>query len=97
MNLHKQSSPSLCVQDQWEEDRVKMSMQRYGAKDKAKEEQYELLVEDQIEFISHELLKGIVGIVVLICSTDILYCSSISVDRNAHHICYSDKVISGCL
>jgi ABC-type transport system involved in cytochrome bd biosynthesis fused ATPase/permease subunit len=61
---------------------VKMSMQRYGAKDKAKEEQYELLVEDQIEFISHELLKGIVGIVVLICSSDILYCSNISVDHN---------------
>jgi hypothetical protein len=37
-----------------------MSLQSYGAKDKAKEEQYELLVEDQIEFISHELLKGTV-------------------------------------
>ena len=42
---------------------MKMSMQRYGAKDKAKEEQYELLVEDQIEFISHELLKGTIGTV----------------------------------
>lgn len=47
-------------QEQWEEDRVKMSVHHYGNKDKnkPKEEQYELLVEDQIEFISHELLKG---------------------------------------
>lgn len=38
-----------------------MAQQRYGAKDKdkGKEEQYDLLVEDQIDFISHELLKGI--------------------------------------
>ena len=48
-------------QEQWEEDRVKMSLQHFGAKDKDKdkEEQYDLLVEDQIDFISHELLKGL--------------------------------------
>ena len=45
-------------QEQWEEDRVKVSVLHFGAKDKIKEEQYDLLVEDQIEFISHEMLKG---------------------------------------
>lgn len=44
-------------QDQWEEDQVKKSTMNYTAKEKPGET-YELLVEDQIDFISHELLKG---------------------------------------
>ena len=36
-----------------------MSVQHYGAKDTKTENKYDLLVEDQIEFISHELMKGI--------------------------------------
>ena len=45
-------------QEQWEEARVKTSIMHFGAKDKRAEDTYELLVEDQIEFISHELMKG---------------------------------------
>ena len=35
-----------------------MSLQHYGTKEARTEDKYELLVEDQIEFISHELMKG---------------------------------------
>lgn len=35
-----------------------MSVHHYGVKDAKAEDKYELLVEDQIEFISHELMKG---------------------------------------
>ena len=48
-------------QEQWEEERVKMSTVHFGAQDKGKDaagDEYELLLEDQIDFISHELLKG---------------------------------------
>lgn len=45
-------------QEQWEEDRVKMSSVHVGRKSGKKEDEYELLMEDQIDFISHELLKG---------------------------------------
>lgn len=37
---------------------MKMSVQHYGAKDIKSENKYDLIVEDQIEFISHELMKG---------------------------------------
>lgn len=56
-------------QEQWEEDRVKVSVLHFGAKDKIKEEQYDLLVEDQIEFISHEMLKGQITKDLLLLST----------------------------
>ena len=47
-------------QEQWEDDQVKKSSVHFGAKDKggAGDDAYELLMEDQIDFISHEVLKG---------------------------------------
>jgi pre-mRNA-splicing factor ATP-dependent RNA helicase DHX16 len=46
-------------QEQWEEDQVKTAMVHFGAKDrKSKADEYDLVFEDQIDFISNELMKG---------------------------------------
>lgn len=56
-------------QDQWEDNVVKAA---FAAKQKDKDKEYDLIVEDQIEFISHELLKGtcvhlVVPVVGVVC------------------------------
>jgi pre-mRNA-splicing factor ATP-dependent RNA helicase DHX16 len=46
-------------QDQWEEDQKKMSSLRFGASDKkVASEAYDYVMEDAIDFISQEILKG---------------------------------------
>mmetsp|Transcript_26254 Transcript_26254/g.38918 ORF Transcript_26254/g.38918 Transcript_26254/m.38918 type:complete len:1058 (+) Transcript_26254:41-3214(+) len=46
-------------QELWEEEQVKTAMVRFGAKDrKKKADEYDLVFEDQIDFISHEMMKG---------------------------------------
>ena len=46
-------------QEQWEESQVKTAMVHFGARDrKPLAEEYDLVFEDQIDFISNELMKG---------------------------------------
>lgn len=48
-------------QETWEEEQVKMSKAHFGAKDRKtleENEKYSLLMDNQIEFISQEILKG---------------------------------------
>eukprot|EP01038_Epipyxis_sp_PR26KG_P008427 gene8427-11397_t len=48
-------------QEQWEEEQLKMSKNRYsggGFANNANNKQYDLVLDDQIEFISQEMLKG---------------------------------------
>lgn len=48
-------------QETWEEEQLKMAKVHFGAKDKPKskeEEEYQLLMDDQIDFISQSLLIG---------------------------------------
>ena len=56
-----------------------MSMQHFGAKDKDKnnDKQYDLLVEDQIDFISHELLKGLTVCLFVCLSIHLFVCLTV--------------------
>jgi pre-mRNA-splicing factor ATP-dependent RNA helicase DHX16 len=46
-------------QEQWEEEQLKMSKVRFGAEERSgTNKQYDLVLDDQIEFISQEYLKG---------------------------------------
>jgi pre-mRNA-splicing factor ATP-dependent RNA helicase DHX16 len=46
-------------QEEWEEEQMKISKVQFGSKDKRqKEESYDYVFEDQIDFISNEILKG---------------------------------------
>lgn len=46
-------------QELWEEEQAKMSQVRFGASDRqAPGDEYDLILDDQIDFISHEILKG---------------------------------------
>ena len=49
-------------QEQWEESQVKTATVRFGAKDrKSKADEYDYVFEDQIEFISNQMIKKIDG------------------------------------
>lgn len=45
-------------QEQWEEDQLKFAKVQFGTKGPEKKDEYDLVFEDQIEFISAELMKG---------------------------------------
>ena len=45
-------------QEEWERHQIAGATMTYGAKDKKQAEQYDLVFEDQIEFITSEALAG---------------------------------------
>ena len=46
-------------QDQWEEDQLKMANQfKFGVNQNNEDDGYDYVFEDQIDFISHEIMKG---------------------------------------
>ena len=46
-------------QEQWEEDQLKMANQfKFGVNQNNEDDGYDYVFEDQIDFISHEIMKG---------------------------------------
>lgn len=58
-------------QQTWEAEQIKKASMRVGSKDKRKEKEYDLVFEDQIDFISDHLENG--DLEVCILSFGLLY------------------------
>lgn len=49
---------SLTEQKAWEDNQVKKAVMKFGSKDRKPKSEYELVYEDQIEFVHDELIHG---------------------------------------